>query len=144
MKKKVYTFNWQIYFSLKLFLIANLSVLWREKSTLFLLCIFLHLPSTPFLSSTCFRSDVRKTREPRVSICRERLRATCIDQTTRTFSLVRLIEPDRSVNPKYDYDTFLSILSCDRMIIIKSILRSYDQDIRMSRIFIFFSFSLEK
>lgn len=60
-----------------------------------------------FLPSTCFRSDVnRKTRESRVSICRERLRATCIDQTTRTFSSVRPIEPDRSANPKYDYDIF--------------------------------------
>lgn len=77
--------------------------------------IFLHaFPRTPFLQTTYFQSDVnRKAREPRVSICQERLRVTCIDQTTRTFSSVRSIELYRSANPKYDSDTFLSILNYD-------------------------------
>lgn len=102
-------------------------------------------PGTSFLPSTCFRLNVnKKTRESRVSIYRERLRATCIDQTTRTFSSVRPIEPDRSANPKYDYDTFVSILNCDRMSLIRSVCRSYDRDIRIFRIFIFFSFFLGK
>jgi len=35
----------------------------RKIDSLSAICIFLHLPGTPFLSSTYFRSDVRKTRE---------------------------------------------------------------------------------
>lgn len=72
-----------------------------------------------FLPFICFRSDVdRKAREPRVSIYRGRLRVTCIDQTVRTFSPVRPIEPDRSANPKYDCEMFVSILNrdCDSFI----------------------------
>lgn len=83
----------------------------------------------PSRVSTCFRSDVdRKARESRVSICRGRLRAACIDQTARTSSPVRPIEPDRSANPKYDYDTFVSMLNRDRTSFIGSVCRSYEQN----------------
>lgn len=84
-------------------------------STIYVYIVLYASRNLLFLPSTCFRSDVhRKAREPRVSICRGRLRVACIDQTVRTFSPVRPIEPGRSANPKYDCKMFISILNRDR------------------------------
>lgn len=81
------------------------------------ICFSCHLPV----------SDVnRKAREPRVSICWGRLRAACIDQIVRTFSPVRPIEPDRSENPKYDCEMFVSILNYGRDFFIGSLLELFN------------------
>lgn len=104
-------------FSLKLFLKYNSQLKCiAARRIIFLSTIYVYIflyasRNLLFLPFTCSRSDVdRKAREPRVSICRGRLRVACIDQTERTFSPVRPIEPDRSANPKYDCEMFVSIL----------------------------------
>lgn len=62
--------------------------------------------SPSFLSSIHSWSDIytgARTRRLSCTSQRGRLRATFIDQTERTFSLIRTIEPDGSSKPKHNY-----------------------------------------
>lgn len=65
------------------------------------------LRDSPYLlSSIRSWSDTDRGARTRKLSCTsggERLRVTFIDQTERTFSLIRTIEPDGSSKPKYNY-----------------------------------------